>query len=98
MTMKKMLAMVLALVMVLSLAACGAGGAAKMTMGTGGTSGTYYAFGGVLGQYIKNNAGIDVTVVSTDGSKAASRRKARFRRIRFCPTPRPRGSTPATSA
>lgn len=42
----------------------------KMTMGTGGTSGTYYAFGGVLGQYIKNKAGIDVTVVATDGSKA----------------------------
>lgn len=42
----------------------------KMTMGTGGTSGTYYAFGGVLAQYIKNKAGIDVTVVSTDGSKA----------------------------
>ncbi len=42
----------------------------KMTMGTGGTSGTYYAFGGVLAQYIKNEAGIDVTVVSTDGSKA----------------------------
>lgn len=42
----------------------------KMTMGTGGTSGTYYAFGGVLGQYIKNYGGIDVTVVSTDGSKA----------------------------
>ncbi|MGN1015609.1 MAG: TAXI family TRAP transporter solute-binding subunit [Faecousia sp.] len=70
MKMKKMLAMVLALVMVMSLAACGAGGATKMTMGTGGTSGTYYAFGGVLGQYIKNKAGIDVTVVSTDGSKA----------------------------
>ena len=42
----------------------------KMTMGTGGTSGTYYAFGGVLSQYIKNYGGIDVTVVSTDGSKA----------------------------
>ena len=70
MKMKKMLAIVLALVMVMSLAACGSGGASKMTMGTGGTSGTYYAFGGVLGQYIKNNAGIDVTVVSTDGSKA----------------------------
>ena len=42
----------------------------KMTMGTGGTSGTYYAFGGVLAQYIKNYGGIDVTVVSTDGSKA----------------------------
>lgn len=41
-----------------------------MIMGTGGTTGTYYAFGGVLGQYIKNNAGINVTVVSTDGSKA----------------------------
>ena len=70
MKMKKMLAIVLALTMALSLAACGSGGSAKMTMGTGGTSGTYYAFGGVLGQYIKNNAGIDVTVVSTDGSKA----------------------------
>ena len=42
----------------------------KMTMGTGGTSGTYYAFGGVLAQYIKNYGGIDVTVVATDGSKA----------------------------
>ena len=42
----------------------------KMTMGTGGTSGTYYAFGGVLGQYMKNKGGVDVTVVSTDGSKA----------------------------
>ena len=70
MKMKKMLAIVLVLTMALSLAACGSGGSAKMTMGTGGTSGTYYAFGGVLGQYIKNNAGIDVTVVSTDGSKA----------------------------
>ena len=70
---KKMIAMVMAMVMVLALAACSAptgAPAAKMTMGTGGTSGTYYAFGGVLGQYIKNKAGIDVTVVSTDGSKA----------------------------
>ena len=67
--MKKMIAIVLVLAVALSLVACG-GGASKMTMGTGGTSGTYYAYGGVLGQYIKNNAGIDVTVVSTDGSKA----------------------------
>ena len=71
MKMKKLLSIVLAMVMVLSLAACGgAGSASKMTMGTGGTSGTYYAFGGVLAQYIKNHAGIDVKVVSTDGSKA----------------------------
>ena len=67
--MKKLIAMLLCLVLALSLAAC-TGGASKMTMGTGGTAGTYYAFGGVLGQYIKNHAGIDVTVVSTDGSKA----------------------------
>ena len=68
--MKKLISVILCLAMMLTLAACGGSGAAKMTMGTGGTSGTYYAFGGVLGQYIKNNAGIDVTVVSTDGSKA----------------------------
>ena len=70
MKMKKMLSIALTLVLALSLVACGGSGATKMTMGTGGTSGTYYAFGGVLGQYIKNHAGIDVTVVSTDGSKA----------------------------
>ena len=69
--MKKLVSLVLALTLALTLAACGgSGSASKMTMGTGGTAGTYYAFGGVLGQYIKNNAGIDVTAVSTDGSKA----------------------------
>lgn len=69
--MKKMISVVLVLTLVLALAACGgSSGSSKLTMGTGGTSGTYYAFGGVLGQYIKNHAGIDVTVVSTDGSKA----------------------------
>ena len=67
--MKKLIAIALVLVMALSLVACG-GGASKMTMGTGGTAGTYYAYGGVLGQYITNNAGIEVVVVSTDGSKA----------------------------
>lgn len=70
MKMKKVLCVVLVLALALAMTACGSGSAAKMTMGTGGTSGTYYAFGGVLGQYIKNNAGIDVVVVSTDGSKA----------------------------
>ena len=67
--MKKVLSIVLAIATALSLAACGATGT-KMTMGTGGTSGTYYGYGGVLGQYITNNAGVNVTVVSTDGSKA----------------------------
>ncbi len=67
--MKKIISIILALSMVLALAACGGAGT-KMTMGTGGTSGTYYGYGGVLGQYITNNAGVNVTVVSTDGSKA----------------------------
>ena len=68
--MKKFLSIILAVALLLTMAACGSAGASKMTMGTGGTTGTYYGYGGILGQYIKNNAGIDVTVVSTDGSKA----------------------------
>lgn len=68
--MKKILSVILVLTLVLTFAACGNSGASKMTMGTGGTAGTYYAFGGVLAQYMKNHANIDVTVVSTDGSKA----------------------------
>ena len=67
--MKKILSIVLTLALVFALAACGGAGT-KMTMGTGGTSGTYYGYGGVLGQYITNKAGVNVTVVSTDGSKA----------------------------
>ena len=65
--MKKIIAIVLALALALSLASCGA---AKMTMGTGGTQGTYYAYGSILGTTIKDNTGIGVTAVSTDGSKA----------------------------
>ena len=69
--MKKILSILLVAILAISLVACGGNAAgSKMTMGTGGTSGTYYGYGGVLGQYIKNNAGISVTVVSTDGSKA----------------------------
>ncbi len=68
MKMKKILSLVMVAALMLALAACG--GASKMTMGTGSTSGTYYAFGGVLAQYIKNHAKVDVTVVSTDGSKS----------------------------
>lgn len=69
--MKKIIAMALTLATAFSLVACSGGaGGTKMTMGTGGTSGTYYGYGGVLGQYVKNKAGIDVVVVSTDGSKA----------------------------
>lgn len=65
--MKRILTILLAVAMLLSLTACGG---AAMTMGTGGTSGTYYGYGGVLGNQIKSSAGITVNVVSTDGSKA----------------------------
>lgn len=66
---KKILAVVaIALVLVMALASCG--GATKLTMGTGGTGGTYYAFGAILGQYVEKNAGVGCVAVSTDGSKA----------------------------
>ncbi len=69
--MKKIIALVLALALAFTLVACGgAGGSTTMTMGTGGTAGTYYGYGGVLGNQIKTATGITVNVVSTDGSKA----------------------------
>lgn len=69
--MKKILSVLLAVLMLAALCACGnSDGATKMTMGTGGTQGTYYAYGGILGRYIGDKAGIATTVVSTDGSKA----------------------------
>ena len=65
--MKKLVALLLVVASVFCLAACGG---TTMTMGTGGTQGTYYAYGGILGNQIKTASGITVNVVSTDGSKA----------------------------
>ena len=67
--MKKFIAIALVLVMALGLVACGNAGT-KMTMGTGGSAGTYYAFGGVLGKQIDTDTSVKVTVVTSDGSKA----------------------------
>ncbi len=97
--MKKLIALLMAMVMVLSLfAGCGeappiaeeaapaseavsapaeeasaaapaADVSASLTMGTGGESGTYYAFGGVIGTYVGQQSGIAINVVSTGGSK-----------------------------
>ncbi len=67
--MKKIIALALSIIMVVALASCGAA-STKMTMGTGGTAGTYYGYGGILGNQIKTSSGITVNVVSTDGSKA----------------------------
>ncbi len=67
--MKRTISLILICALVVMLTACGGSGT-RMTMGTGGTAGTYYALGGVLGQYLKNQADISVTVVATDGSRA----------------------------
>jgi len=66
--MKKIISLALVAAALFTLAACSGGTA--MTMGTGGTAGTYYGYGGILGNHIKETAGITVNVVSTDGSKA----------------------------
>ena len=48
----------------------GSGDSKSLTFGTGGESGTYYAFGGVLSSYVSNNTGVSVTAVTSGGSKA----------------------------
>ncbi|MBQ4120180.1 MAG: TAXI family TRAP transporter solute-binding subunit [Clostridia bacterium] len=65
--MKKILSVLMAIALVFALVACG--GSTTMTMGTGSPTGTYYAYGGIIGQHIKNNANITVNAVSTGGSK-----------------------------
>ena len=72
--MKKTLALLLALVMVFSLCACGKSAAAptKLTYATGGTSGTYYGFSGVVAQVLNEKIGdqLKITVESTGASAA----------------------------
>ena len=72
--MKRIISLIMALALVFTLAACGGEseaqkGATSMTMGTGSPTGTYYAYGGVLGQFINDETGIAVNAVSTGGSK-----------------------------
>ena len=82
---KKLIAILLAALLVLALAACGGNGGSggsttptdapapageKLTMGTGGEQGTYYAFGGVLANYIGQNTNMSINVVSTGGTAA----------------------------
>ena len=53
---------------IVTMSGCGST-SSRMMFGTGGTAGTYYAYGGVLAQYMRNYAGVKVTAVSTGGSK-----------------------------
>ncbi|HCM91541.1 MAG TPA: C4-dicarboxylate ABC transporter substrate-binding protein [Lachnospiraceae bacterium] len=55
------------IISMLSFTGCGG---QRLMMGTGGTSGTYYAFGGVLAQYMTDNTDYRITAVSTAASKA----------------------------
>ena len=67
--MKKFLTLALAAVMTLTLlAGCGDSGTPIFT--TGGETGTYYAFGGVIAQDVTANTPTTVTAISSDGSKA----------------------------
>ena len=82
---RRLIAILLAALFVLALAGCGGSGNSggttnptnapapageKLTMGTGGESGTYYAFGGVLANYIGQNSDLSINVVSTGGTAA----------------------------
>lgn len=69
--MKKFISLALALALVIvCCCACGSTGSEKLRFVTGGESGTYYAFGSVIAQHATNNAGISVTGVVGNGSKA----------------------------
>lgn len=48
----------------------GTGSSRALTFGTGGESGTYYAFGGVLSSYVSSNTNVTVTAVTSGGSQA----------------------------
>ncbi len=58
------------MVAVIVLGVSGCSNKDRMMFGTGGTAGTYYAYGGVLAQYMRTYAGTKVTAVSTGASKA----------------------------
>ena len=68
--MKRIISVLLLFLVAVALVSCAGNGATTMTMGTGGTAGTYYGYGGIIGNQIKTSSGITVNVVSTDGSKA----------------------------
>ena len=73
--MKKLIALLLCLVLVFALCACGSSsssGPVSIKMATGGTSGTYYGFSGIIAQVLNEKLADDlnITVESTGASKA----------------------------
>ena len=76
--MKKLISVLLALSMIFALCACGGSASpasgdgevtADLTVGTGGESGTYYLYTGMLAQVVGEKTGVKMTVVATGGSK-----------------------------
>ncbi len=65
--MKKLMSALLALCLALTLTGAALADG-TLTFTTGGTAGTYYAFGTVLAQYISNNTDVTVNAVAGNGS------------------------------
>ena len=65
---KRLAAILLCAAMLLALAACGGSGE-SLTFGTGGDSGTYYAYGGTLAGYVTEHTDTSVTAVASNGSQ-----------------------------
>ena len=75
--MKKLLALLMAAMMLLCCVACGGGNTdtpvdepVALTVGTGGTAGTYYAYTNAVGMVLKDATGYSYNVISTGGSVA----------------------------
>ena len=79
--MKKVIALLFAVCIVFSLCACGsssdqatastaAPSGGSLTFTTGGSAGTYYAYGSVLAQYVSSNSDLDVTAITGNGSQS----------------------------
>lgn len=66
---KRYLALALAAIMMLALAACGSSGE-SLNFGTGGDSGTYYAYGGTLAGIVSEQTDTTVTALTSNGSQS----------------------------
>ena len=65
---KMIVSVLMILAVLLGMTACS--GTEALTFGTGGDTGTYYGFGGVLAQYVSGNTDVSVTAVTSTGSQA----------------------------
>ena len=83
--MKKTIAIIMALCLCLGLAACGGGQSnnasdgnnaapvkvPELTFATGGSAGTYFAYGTVLAEYVSNNSDVvKIKAITGNGSQA----------------------------